>query len=312
MKSWLREWQDNKLNEGWRIQRIPHETDLSKGLRPDNNWVALLFAIAFVTSLVVVVKTRGNDPTIGMIGAAISFLGMFISALVHTRLKKSKWVKIQSKCIDKELNTISVSGMPGRVLWTWRWLCEFELNGKKYRVTPDYFSSYSPTAGKLGAYNNKQIAEELGQTVFSNENTIELWVNPNNPLETEIAKKMEAKDFEKVLRIGSFRPIKVFTLISYLLFAVFAYLLSMSCYSLTWNQSEARILSTQISSHLGSGRIKWAPGITYRPEIIYEFEVNGKKYVSNSVFFGSTKYSGPLNQSQKVISMFPQNSFVTV
>lgn len=175
----IREFQDNRLNDGWRIKMIPFD-DPTKPMRVETNWIALLFAAVFVVSGVFAVK---GATSVAFPGLAIGFLGMLLSVWMKEKAKRADWIKMWVRCIDKEHRLLYVRANKGRgYTWSWRWVCEFDYGGKVYRVTPRHLGitrvRRSPPP--------EEEAIQFDQKVNPG-NQMELWINPNNPLQTEVA-----------------------------------------------------------------------------------------------------------------------------
>jgi len=110
-----------------------------------------------------------------------------VSILFKGRIIRRNWVKILAQCTDKEWK--SVLGAPGRnggvsKTWIFQLLCEFELDGKRYTVTPGYWSTF---------FSESQLQKFLNK-VISPEDKCQLWVNPKNPLQAELIAN-DIKDF---------------------------------------------------------------------------------------------------------------------
>lgn len=71
-----------------------------------------------------------------------------------------------------------------QMCWAFRLVCEFELDGRRFTVTPDYWSTF---------ISEGSVQNFLGKVV-SPDGKCQLWVNPKNPLQTELIAN-DIKDF---------------------------------------------------------------------------------------------------------------------
>lgn len=151
----------------WRIKAIPFR-DPSAMMEP--NWGAILGALLFIGGIFA-----------GLINRALFALSMaglatgLISILFRGRLARRSWRKVQAVVIDKEHK--HVLGNPGQnggvqMCWAFRLVCEFELNGRRFTVTPDYWSTF---------ISENSVQNFLGKVVTP-DGKCQLWVNPKNPL----------------------------------------------------------------------------------------------------------------------------------
>ena len=163
----------------WRIKDIPFRDDHAM---IETNWGALFGALLFLLGIFAGFKIKELF--------SISFIGlvlMIVNTFMRGRNIRKNWKKVSAQCIDQE--THWVFGTPGlrggsRKNWTFRLLCEFKMEGKQYTVTPGYWSTF--------------ISESRVQTflskVISVDGKCQLWVNPKNPLQTELVAN-DIKDF---------------------------------------------------------------------------------------------------------------------
>jgi hypothetical protein len=155
----------------WRIKPIPFRDPHA---RMETNWGALFGALLFICGIFAGLKIK--------VLFALSILGLFIglvSIIFRGRITRRSWKKVLAKCIDKECK--SVLGRPGlsggtRRTWTFLLLCEFEMDGKRYTVTPGYWSTF---------ISEVRVQKFLSK-VISSSGECQLWVNPKNPLQTEL------------------------------------------------------------------------------------------------------------------------------
>jgi len=176
-KSLLRQYQDLAEAKGWRIAMIPYD-DPTKAMKHDTNWPSLLFMVIFMASTILFVVADTLSRDIALMGIGGGLLGMFISVFIKMRLKYKHWVKVPAQCLDRELQV--GRGSKGYA-WSWRWLCEYQLAGSTYRVTPTYWLSWGP-----GNDRAKRRAISFGKKISDDTGNMELWINPENPLQAEV------------------------------------------------------------------------------------------------------------------------------
>ena len=164
----------NPLNTAeWRIKPIPFEDSFAM---MKMNWGAILGAFLFIGGLVSGLKIWP------LLAISISIFGLVLgltSMLYQARIARRHWEKVSAQCTDREWKQVlGAVGQRGgaRLTWTFQLLCDFELHGKRYTVTPGYWSTFISEA-RLRKFLSK---------VISAEGTCQLWVNPNNPLQAEI------------------------------------------------------------------------------------------------------------------------------
>lgn len=138
------------------------------------NWWTLLGALLFVGG--VVVSLISIDKSLIL----ISLFGLFLSliSLYFGYRKKARNRKIETaRCVDREWKQV-----PGRLglrggttkVWTFMLLCEFEIAGQLYSVTPGYRSPTFLTEKQLKKFLNKVITSDI---------RCRLRVNSENPLQ---------------------------------------------------------------------------------------------------------------------------------
>jgi hypothetical protein len=172
--------EDSSDKSQWRIKTIPFRDPVAK---METNWGALFGALLFVAGGVAGLKVKALF--------SISFFGLVLALVCiffQGRLVRRNWEKVSAQCIDKEWKR--VLGKPGlkggvRETWAFQLLCEFELEGKLYTVTPGYWSTFI-SAGRL---------EKFLDRVLSSDGKCQLWVNPKNPLQAELL----ANDIKDIL-----------------------------------------------------------------------------------------------------------------
>ena len=158
-------------NSEWRIKSIPFR---DKYAMMETNWGALLGALLFFIGIAAGFKIK-----ILFLISIAGLLLMLVSTFIRGRNVRKNWVKISAQCIDREIkHTLGRPGPRGGVrrVWTFQLLCEYEMNERQYTVTPGYWTTF--------------ISEHRLQTflekVISSDGQCQLWVNPDNPLQTEL------------------------------------------------------------------------------------------------------------------------------
>lgn len=155
----------------WRIKSIPF-TD-QRSMMETNGW-ALFGAFLFIGGILAGLLIKALF-AMAMAGLVIGLVGI----LFRARITRRSWKKVQAIVIDKECK--KVLGAPGqrggaRTCWAFRLLCEFEMDGKRFTVTPDYWSTFLSESGVQGFL----------ERVVSADGKCQLWVNPGNPLQAEL------------------------------------------------------------------------------------------------------------------------------
>ena len=160
-----------------RLKYIPHES--RRGFIKPNPG-ALIGALIFIGAIVLPDYVGwGNLFGSRMVWIWIAvgglLFGMF-SLAYQARKNRRNWIRIRARCLDHEVfQDSSNDGDTGRV-WDFIMLCEYELKGELYRVTPAYWCSF-PTQGSVLRFIGKKLSPE---------GTCEIYVNPDNPLQAEI------------------------------------------------------------------------------------------------------------------------------
>lgn len=160
-----------------RIKNIPYQKQM-QFIKP--NWAMTLGFIGFVAFLYL--STRGNLDWI------YASFGSFAFALLamgyEARQKRKNWVRINATCLDSEFYRDKSYDSDGiGITWVIQLLCEVEYDGKTYKVTPSFWRTFFT---KWGAKKFLESKIKNGKC--------ELYVNPDNPLETEIVGN-DIKDF---------------------------------------------------------------------------------------------------------------------
>jgi hypothetical protein len=179
MLSMMKSVEDSSEINEWRIKHIPFRDPYAK---METNWGALLGALLFIVGIFAGLKAK----TLFL----ISFLGIvlgLVSILFKGRILRKNWIKVLAQCTDKEWKSVlGALGRNGgvRKTWTFQLLCEFELDGKRYTVTPGYWSTF---------ISESQLQKFLDK-VISPDRKCQLWVNPKNPFQAELIAN-DIKDF---------------------------------------------------------------------------------------------------------------------
>ncbi len=164
----------------WRIKSIPFRDE--HAMVETNGW-ALFGAFLFLGGILAGFLIKALF-VISMAGLVIGLVGI----LFRARIARRNWKMVQAIVIDKECKR--VLGAPGqkggvKTCWAFRLLCEFEMHGKRFTVTPDYWSTFLSESGMQGFL----------EKVVSADGKCQLWVNPGNPLQAELV----AKDIKGLL-----------------------------------------------------------------------------------------------------------------
>ena len=158
-------------NSDWRIKTILFRDEYAM---METNWGALLGALLFLLGIFAGFKVKA----LLLISIAGLVIGLF-SVFFRGRGIRRNWKKVFAQCIDGEIKQVfSTPGIRGgaKKTWTFQLLCEFELSGKQYMVTPGYWSTFISERG----------LRKFLDRVISPDGTCQLWVNPDNPLQAEL------------------------------------------------------------------------------------------------------------------------------
>ena len=165
---------------GWRFELIPYRS--GTGARPFKEcWEASMpgmvlcltgigLFILGILSVLVFKGPKGPAIVIAMIGWPLGAFGL----LLVNRGVRRDWLRIEATCLDRDYKRVATGD--GNT-WQFRWLCKFKLDGKEYTVTPYYYSTMATEKGVLSLFAK----------AISSQQTCSLWVNPRNPLETELS-----------------------------------------------------------------------------------------------------------------------------
>lgn len=165
-----------RLNTGWRIRVIPHKNSNSLGVLA---YLPAIGAFGFIIGLALAVCRNSHFRQVGidllMGGMAVMFSGLWLVAMK----KRQGWIIVAGRCIDREMKqVISSNGEHNGLVWVWRMLCEYEYNGIKHVVTPDV---------GWRSFASKEAALKYFNTRVSANGECELRINPQIPLQTELA-----------------------------------------------------------------------------------------------------------------------------
>ena len=176
--------QNAQKESDWRIHLIPYET-FSYKRAWQSGWAAsatgsclslggVLLFVGGIIYFFAVKKMAGL-----IIGFGIGFPLVNVGIIMSYRGKYRDWLRIEAACLDREHRRIysNDGGDSGGYTWAFRLLCRFNFLGKDYTVTPSYGRTYISENGVLRLYAK---AITTRQTCF-------LWVNPKNPLATELS-----------------------------------------------------------------------------------------------------------------------------
>ncbi|MDY0362391.1 MAG: hypothetical protein RBR08_13140 [Desulforegulaceae bacterium] len=192
----LRNLQDTLRNKGFRIQWIPWQEKgkpeyvYNSPLTHIFNIVGLALFFMGIVSAAGIFEIWQNEYLSGinpsLPGIFISVSGIFflLSGRIVAAVQKQKgWVKIEAQCIDWEVAQYSHLSRNGRRVknWTYRLLCTFYFNGRKYTVTPEN--------SKIIAFNTKKQAENYLESRISTDNKCFLYIDPQNPLHAVFDRK---------------------------------------------------------------------------------------------------------------------------
>jgi hypothetical protein len=161
-------------HKGTRIKLIPFRKPPTTAALSLATLTGMLAFIALLGAAVYVSNAGQRHLTWKLLAGAIaSWLLILIANLIHHRALRRNWVVIPAKCVDREVLLMNSSS--GRT-WGARWLCEFEINQMTIRSTPSHWRTFS----------TQESATRFGESVVNERGEISIWVNPENPRQTEI------------------------------------------------------------------------------------------------------------------------------
>ncbi|MFW5733543.1 MAG: hypothetical protein ACOCWR_00625 [Oceanidesulfovibrio sp.] len=147
-------------------------------------WSMLVFPVALIaaamaTKILIEQDSPLLDRTMSwVVVMATGLVVMFVSLWHGGRRVRRDWRRVQARVLDKEIyeDIGYADGADSGTTWFFTLLCEFELNGETYRVTPSFWRSFGTQSG----------VRRFLEKVVNRNGLCELWVNPKNPLEAEL------------------------------------------------------------------------------------------------------------------------------
>ena len=133
----------SETNE-WRIKPIPFQDPYAM---MDTNWGGVLGALLFIGGIFAGLKIAVLF-SVSIFGLVLALVSIFFRG----RVVRRNWIKVLAQCTDKEWKYVyGAAGQRGGVskTWTFQLICEFELDGKRYTVTPGYWSTFISEAQLL-------------------------------------------------------------------------------------------------------------------------------------------------------------------
>ena len=156
----------------WRIAHIPAAFESKVQMNPFGLLGAILFFGCLLRAMII--KT-GDAVRLRWVAGAVFGLGVgLLAGWYRARRERRSWVKVKAQCLDREWHLIRIKS--GRTTWVFRILCTFDFEGKQYRATPIYWTTFF-SEGALMRFLEKAIAPD---------GTCELYVNPRDPLQVEL------------------------------------------------------------------------------------------------------------------------------
>lgn len=169
---------DSAEESGWRIQSIPSRDPYAM---METNWGAVLGALFFIGGIFAGLKVAALF-LISIFGLVLALISILFRGRIVRRNWKKYWPNARTRNGKSPGDTWPRGGV--RLTWTFQLLCEFELDGNRYTVTPEYWSTFI-SENRLQKFLDK---------VISPDGACQLWVNPKNPLQTELIAN-DIKDF---------------------------------------------------------------------------------------------------------------------
>lgn len=166
-----------KTSTGWRIKAIPYRDPFQP---METNWWAVGGSLCFISGIVLFFLYKKQ---LWLFFGGAGFLIGLLALLLKARWIRRNWKRIQAKCIDQEIRQVYAPAPNRGKTWCFQILCEFELDGCTYLVTPIYWRSFVTETG---------VSQFLAGAI-SPEGLCELHVNPNNPLQTELIGKRKQR-----------------------------------------------------------------------------------------------------------------------
>ena len=169
-----------------RLKYIPYER--KRGfIRPNPG--ALIGSLIFLSAILL----PGNIGLGNLFGSPGVWIWIAVGGLLfgifslayQARKNRKNWIRVKARCLDHEVWKGFSNDSDGDIVWNFIMLCEYEFGGKTYRVTPAYWCSF-PSQGSVLRFIGKRISPE---------GTCEIYINPDNPLQTELV----GRDIKDVL-----------------------------------------------------------------------------------------------------------------
>ena len=190
----LRNVQDRVRNAGWRIPWIPWQ-EPGKPEYVYNTPVTLITGFGgvavFLFGLWYAVHATGNPnndirllPRNIWAAVAVAVSGLLVTvvgriyAAVH---KQAGWKPVIARCIDREIR--KCKDAEGSTVWDYRLLCEFDFNGRIYRVTPE--------SSRMTAFNTERGVLDYLDRRIGEDGVCRLWIDTKNPLHAVFDKKQK-------------------------------------------------------------------------------------------------------------------------
>jgi hypothetical protein len=167
----------------WRIEKIPHEDAKARGVVSFLPAVGSVGFIIGFSMLLLILFSRMRilarfayaAMTLSAASLSVVFMGLWLMA----RQKRRGWKVVDGRCVDRELKQVfSANGEHSGWVWDWRIVCEYELNGTTYRVTPEVGWSTYATEKEAVQYLDKRISPTGG---------CKLNINPHIPLQAGLS-----------------------------------------------------------------------------------------------------------------------------
>ncbi|TVM36437.1 DNA translocase FtsK 4TM domain-containing protein [Oceanidesulfovibrio marinus] len=158
---------------------------LEKRRTGNTPWPMLVFTVGLIaaaieTKILIARKSPLLDHTMAWVAVmAAGLVVALISLWYGGRRTRRSWKRIQARVLDKEIyKDISYAdgGEDTARTWCFQLLCEFELNGETYQVTPGFWRTFGTESG---------VKRFLARAIDNN-GRCALWVNPQNPLQAEL------------------------------------------------------------------------------------------------------------------------------
>lgn len=182
----IRQLQDDIRNRGWRIHWIPWQEEGKPEYiynTPFSLFTSFLGVSMFLGAIAYILYNRidyDNAPKETIILITTAILGLFVAILgrIYADYKMRKdWIELVARCVDREIAKTKDSD--GDTVWVYRLLCEFDFQGKKYKVTPEIPNIFN---------SEKKVREYLDKNI-SADGFCRLFIDPKNPFHAVFHKK---------------------------------------------------------------------------------------------------------------------------